>query len=58
MCYYGNTVEEQILKSESAHKVDPREENSPTTPAGIQTHDLSIMGLSDMEVRGSFDKAA
>ena len=25
-----------------AQKVDPREENSPAVPAGIQTHDLSI----------------
>ena len=27
---------------ESAHKVDPGEENSPAAPAGIRTRDLSI----------------
>ena len=39
-CYCGNTW---ILKQETVQKVDPGEENSPTTPAGIQTRDLSIM---------------
>ena len=34
---------ERIPKWESAQKVDPGEENSPATPAGIQTCDLSIM---------------
>ena len=29
-----------------AQKVDPGEENSPTTPAEIQTHNLSIMNLA------------
>ena len=29
--------------NKSAQKVDPGEENSPAAPAGIQTHDLSIM---------------
>ena len=27
---------------ESAQKVDPGEENYPTAPAGIRTHDLSV----------------
>ena len=36
---------EQIPKQESAQKVDPGEENFPAAPAGIQTHDLSIMSL-------------
>ena len=40
MCYCSNTGVEQILKSESAQKVDPGEEKSPAAPAGIQTHDL------------------
>ena len=31
---------------ESAQKVDPGEVNSPATPAGIQTHDLSITSLA------------
>ena len=31
---------------ESAQKVDPGEENSPATPAGIQTRDLSITSLA------------
>ena len=29
----------------TAWKVDPGEENYPTAPARIQTHDLSIMSL-------------
>ena len=29
-------------RNESAHKVDPGEENSPATPAGIKTRNLSI----------------
>ena len=29
-------------RNESAQKADPGKENSPATPAGIQTHDLSI----------------
>ena len=29
-------------RNKSAQKVDPREENSPTAPAGIRTRDLSI----------------
>ena len=29
-----------------AQKVDTGEENSPTAPAGTQTHDLSIMSLA------------
>ena len=33
---------EHILKEESAQKVDPGQENSPATPAGIQTRDLSV----------------
>ena len=33
---------EWIPKEESAQKVDPGEENSPTAPAGIRTRDLSI----------------
>ena len=37
---------EQILKKESAQKVDTGEENSPAAPAGIQTCDLSIMKLA------------
>ena len=32
-------------QNESAQTVDPGEENSPAAPAGIQTHDLSIMSL-------------
>ena len=31
--------------NESAQEADPGEENSPTTPAGTQTRDLSIMSL-------------
>ena len=31
---------EQLLKEESAQKVDPGEEHSSAAPAGIQTHDL------------------
>ena len=31
---------------ESAQKADPGEENSHTTPAWTQTHDLSIMSLA------------
>ena len=45
MCYCGNTGVEQILQQESAEKVDPGEENSPTIPAGIRIRDLSIMSL-------------
>ena len=30
-------------QNELAQKVDPGEENSPTTPSQTQTHDLSIM---------------
>ena len=37
---------ERIPKYESAQKVNPGEENSPTTPAGIQTRDLSITSLA------------
>ena len=33
-------------QNESAQKVDPREENSPATPAGIQTHNLLITSLA------------
>ena len=43
MCYCGNTGVEQIPKEESAQIVDSREENSPAAPAGIRTHDLSVM---------------
>ena len=32
-------------QNKSARKVDPGEENSPTAPAGIRTHDLSITSL-------------
>ena len=46
MCYCGNTGVEWILKSESAQKVDPGEENSPTTPAETWTQDLSITSPS------------
>ena len=41
-CYCGNTGVEQILKWESAQKVDPGEENSPAIP---QTGSLSIVSL-------------
>ena len=43
MCYCSNTGVEWIPKYESAQKIDPEEDNSPTAPAGIQTHDLSVM---------------
>ena len=33
---------ERIPKLESAQKVDPGEENSPTAPTGIWTRDLSV----------------
>ena len=42
MCCCGNTGVERIPKEESAQKVDPGEENSPSAPAGIRTRDLSI----------------
>ena len=45
MCYCGNMGVEQILKIESAQKVDPGKENSPAVPAGTQNHNLSIMSL-------------
>ena len=32
----------RIPKHESAQKIDPGEENSPATPAGIRTHNLLI----------------
>ena len=38
--YCGNTGVKQILKSASAQKVDPGEENSPAAPAGTRTRDL------------------
>ena len=33
-------------QNKSAQEVDPGEENSPAAPAGIRTHDLSIMSLA------------
>ena len=41
-CYCSNTGVEQIPKWESAQKVNPGKENSPTAPAGTQTHNLLI----------------
>ena len=41
-CYCSNTEVERIPKSESAQKVDPREENYPAAPAGTRTRDESI----------------
>ena len=43
MCYCGNTGVERIPKLESAQKVNSGEENYPAAPAGIWTHDLSVM---------------
>jgi len=43
-CYCRNMGVEWILKSESAQKADPGEENSPATPAGSWTLDLLITG--------------
>ena len=37
---------EQILKIESAQKVDPGEENSPAIPAGTQNQNFSITSLA------------
>ena len=42
-CHCGNTGMERTLNKESAHRVDSGENNSPTTPARIQTCNLSIM---------------
>ena len=39
-------VERTPNKKELAHKADSEEENSPAAPAGIQTHNLSIMSLA------------
>ena len=41
-CHCSNTGMERT-KTKSVHKVNSGEENSPTTPAGIRTHNLSIM---------------
>ena len=46
MCYCGNTRVEEILKQESAQKVNPGEDSYPTTPAGTRTRDLSIRSLA------------
>ena len=43
--YSGNTGVEEILKQESAQKVDPGEENYPAAPAGVRTCDLLITNL-------------
>ena len=45
-CYCGNTGGgTDTKKKKSAQKVDPGEENFPSTPAGFRTHDLLIMRL-------------
>ena len=41
-CYCSNTGVERIPKLESAQKVNPGEETSPTAPTGIWTRDLSV----------------
>ena len=35
-----------LLHATAVQKADPGEEDSPTVPAGFQTHDLSIMSLA------------
>ena len=45
MCCCSNMGVEWILKQGLAQKVDPREENSPSTHAGTQAPDLSITSL-------------
>ena len=39
----GNLLRATAATRESAQEVNLGEENSPTTPAGVRTHDLLIM---------------
>ena len=45
LCATAVTQRWNGYQNKSAQKVDPGEENSPTAPAGIRTHDLSITSL-------------
>ena len=44
--FCSNIIAQKILRQESAQKVDPGEENSPTAPAGTRTYELLITNLA------------